>query len=82
MLGEFTPTDINNRDEVVGVRWTVTGGRAVLWHDGALTDLGMLPGDQYNTAKAINDRGEVVGWSVGEPGSPKPWRAFSWRLAW
>lgn len=75
-LGAFAPTDINNRDEVVGYRWDEAGTRAVLWRDGVRTDLGTAPGGQ-SYAAAVNDRTEVVGWSaVGEEGAL---RAFSWR---
>ncbi|HEV7652631.1 MAG TPA: hypothetical protein VGP26_31135 [Actinophytocola sp.] len=72
-LGAFTPTDINNRDEVVGYRFDDT--QAVLWRDGIRTDLG-TPGT-HRVAHAVNDRTEVVGWSSA--GADGRMRAFSWR---
>lgn len=72
-LGAFTPTDVNNRDEVVGYR--VEDTHAVLWRAGVLTDLGTP--DTTSVALAVNDRTEVVGWS--SPGAEGRMRAFSWR---
>ncbi len=37
--------------------------------------LGVLPGDYFGHANAINDRGQIVGWSSGETTST---RAFVW----
>jgi len=56
--------DINNRGQVVG--WSYTGRRdfethAFLWQDGKIQDLGTLPGYDNSEAKAINEKGEVVG---------------------
>jgi probable HAF family extracellular repeat protein len=52
----------------------------VLWQDGIISDLGVLPGDLVGAALSINNRGEVVGASVSAPGpsSGNP-RAFVWR---
>jgi probable HAF family extracellular repeat protein len=72
-LGTFAPTDINNRDEVVGFRWDDNGTHAVHWRDGVRTDLASTGGTSYATA--VNDRGEVVGWTA-EP--DRPTRASSW----
>jgi probable HAF family extracellular repeat protein len=60
---------INKRRQVVGFLWTLgTGGyvspllgRAVLWVNGAETDLGVLWGDNSSRACGINDRGQIVG---------------------
>ena len=38
--------------------------RAVLWIDGQIKNLGTLPGSDISEATGINDRGEVVGFSV------------------
>ncbi|HKD43995.1 MAG TPA: hypothetical protein VKB87_27180, partial [Myxococcaceae bacterium] len=40
------------------------GPHAVLWENGSATDLGSLGGKRFNTAAAINNRGEVVGAST------------------
>ena len=75
-LGAFTPTDVNNREEVVGYRFDETGTRAVLWRKGVRTDLATSPGGQ-TLAAAVNDRTEIVGWSTA--GADSPMRASSWR---
>jgi probable HAF family extracellular repeat protein len=51
--------------------WTETTG---------MIDLGTLPGDRYSTANAVNDRGQVVGYSVtaDAAGNPGRWHAFLW----
>jgi probable HAF family extracellular repeat protein len=58
---------INNRGQVVG---TKRNGRAVLWQNGKVTDLG--PG----TAVAINGRGQIVGYRTTPTGKS---RAFLWQ---
>jgi probable HAF family extracellular repeat protein len=70
-LGAMFPTDINNRDEVVGHRWDGDVAHAVVWRHGKLSDLGVLPAGQSSRAVAINDHGEVVGGANG--------RAVRWR---
>lgn len=74
-LGSFQPTDINNRDEIVGYRWGETGTHATLWRRGATIDIGPPGVQTYPTA--VNDRGEVVG--LSSAGGDSPFRAFSWR---
>lgn len=79
--------DINERGQVIGRlqakdlpsgEW---GHRhAFLWQKGTMTDLGTLGGPQ-SEANAINDRGEIVGWSDTVPRSDQ-WNsghAFLWR---
>jgi probable HAF family extracellular repeat protein len=57
---------INDRGEIVGGTTTVSGEtHAVIWHDGALHDLGV--GEAYG----VNNKGEVVGGGAGG--------AFLWR---
>jgi probable HAF family extracellular repeat protein len=56
---------VNNRGEAVGYS-EVSGldtNRAMLWRDGQLIDLGVLPGLMLSVATDINDRGQIVGWS-------------------
>ncbi len=64
-LGAMTPTDVNNRDEVVGFRWDGDVTHAVVWRRGTLRDLGASPAGQSSRALAVNDRGEVVGVAGG-----------------
>jgi probable HAF family extracellular repeat protein len=57
---------INDRGDVVGACDTVSGPRAVLWQDGAVQDLGTLPGHGASEALSINANGVIVG-SSGDP---------------
>jgi probable HAF family extracellular repeat protein len=60
---------INNRGEIVGTVGSAdnTTQFAAIWQNGALTNLGTLPGDLAAIASGINDRGQVVGstWDAG-----------------
>jgi probable HAF family extracellular repeat protein len=60
--------DINNRGEVTGTALAVNGlsEHAYVWSGGVMTDLGTL-GAQYSWGHAINDEGEVAGYSVVDP---------------
>lgn len=60
---------MNDQGQIVG--WSTIPGcttangapckRAFLWENGAMTDLGFLPGDEGSIARAINDNGLIVG---------------------
>lgn len=65
---------INNSGQVVGE----SAGRAFLWSNGAMTNLGTLPGleDGFSWAYDINKSGQVVGSAAGPDGSPE--RPFLW----
>jgi probable HAF family extracellular repeat protein len=52
---------INSQGEVVGYVGDATPPQAFLWNQGAITQLGALPGFDSSIATAINDAGEVVG---------------------
>lgn len=63
-------TALNDKADIVGISGTCdvavgafTAKHAVLWHDGKITDLGTLGGQGWNTPMAINNRGDVVGFS-------------------
>jgi probable HAF family extracellular repeat protein len=61
---------INNSQQVVGISGPCAdadgngAAHAVLWQDGTPTDLKNFGGTVLNTADAINDRGQVVGFSA------------------
>jgi probable HAF family extracellular repeat protein len=67
---------INQRGQVVGYSTTLADGgtMAVLWDEGTIIDLGRLSGDRSATASAINNRGQIVGWSENTTT-----RAFLWQ---
>ncbi len=45
-----------------------------------MTDLGTLPGDNWSDTVAVNDSGQVIGYSF-DSGSGRPAHAFPWRNA-
>ncbi len=83
---ESHATAINNRGQVVGWRMVFSGppdnrwrDRAFLWDAGVVTDLGTLPDRELSYAADINDRGEIVGMSVGEEQRSCNEAAFLWK---
>jgi len=74
---EYTaPTDINDFGQVVGYCFQFGLVRAVIWDSVlGLRDLGTLGGEESG-ANAINNRGEVVGWTTL---SSENAHAFVWR---
>lgn len=78
-----TARDINNAGMMAGEQDSGDGvNRAVVWNsDAGMTDIGGLPGSHENAARAINNAGQVVGWSTF-PTGPDPWsRGFVWSEA-
>lgn len=76
----LNPMDINAHGQVVGYvpdSANVYSGRAALWQDGTLIDLGSLAGPAGKSrATAINDAGQVVGDTQLPPGGLEAGAAF------
>jgi probable HAF family extracellular repeat protein len=76
-LGDFFPRAIDAHGQIVG---TVEVGPAdthpFLWSNGEIKDLGTLGGDQ-SVANALNDQGQVVGFSEIDDGTDNS-HAFLW----
>lgn len=77
-------TAINSQGQVVGRAYNqkpaipnllLWPSRAFIWKNGRMWDLGSLPGTTSSRAYGINDRGQVIGWSL-MPGGRR--RAFLW----
>jgi uncharacterized membrane protein len=66
---------INDRGYVVGVGGP-TASLPVIWREGTVMTLPLLPGTDSGQAEAINNLGQVVG--INSVGSAWPLRAFLW----
>jgi probable HAF family extracellular repeat protein len=64
----FMPEDLNDRGQVTGTVGSYEQSRAVLWDDGALTELRGL-GTGPSGAQQINEPGQVVGTSEAADGT-------------
>lgn len=80
-------TEINDLDQIVGIsgicdqavgRFTAT--HAVIWQHGRVINLGTLGGIAWNTPMALNNSGEVVGFSdlAGDTSGNPNFHAFYW----
>ncbi len=47
-------------------------GTASVWENGTLTDLGTLPGGKNSSGTALNERGQIIGWSTTKTGERHP----------
>src|SRR5206468_472054 len=81
-------TAINDNGQIVGISGICdqavgryTAAHAVLWENGAVTDLGNLGALFWNTPTAINQQGDIVGFA-GAPNDPDGnfLQAFIWTV--
>jgi probable HAF family extracellular repeat protein len=63
---ESVPSDLNGHGQIVGSSDTRTSTHAFLWENGEMIDLGAF-GGTFSNARAINERGEIVGLRVPDP---------------
>jgi probable HAF family extracellular repeat protein len=54
---------INDAGDIVGGSYTATAFHAVLWKNGAITDLGTVGGDKCSGSLGVNSETQVVGFS-------------------
>ena len=69
-LGSSGASAVNNSGQIVGISGKSPGDAGFLYSNGAMTDLGVLPGMTYTYAQGINDFGQICGFSypaIGEP---------------
>jgi probable HAF family extracellular repeat protein len=80
--GTFSQADaLTDSGEVVGTASTAQDDffLAVLWKNGAITNLGTLTGDSCSSAYAINSKGQIVGDSLNICGDFSTARPFLWQ---
>src|SRR5262245_15273294 len=64
--GGAVAQDVNSRGDVIGVsQGEDTPSHGVLWRDGQVIDLPLLPGGDYAVPTAINNSGLIVGYAAG-----------------
>ena len=73
--GVIAANAMSDSGQVVGISYLPNYlAHAFLWQDGIMIDLGALSDSSRSEAKAINNAGQIVGWSESDEGT----RAFLW----
>lgn len=69
---------VNKYGKIVGEASTseLMGNRAFSYHFGVMRNLGTLPGGDLSSARAINDKGQIVGFAMAGLGEEKWRKAF------
>jgi probable HAF family extracellular repeat protein len=86
---ETSATGINDKGQIIGDRTTEDAAQrntsyaykthAFLWQNAKTIDLGTFPGGVDSHADAVNEKGQVVGWSATFGYYEQPSRAFLWQ---
>jgi len=80
LRGLCEASDLNERGQVVGASRSGLDGRAVLWENGRVRQLGTLRGAVMTSAELINGAGDVIGsWQRGRSNTDFVMRAFVWQ---
>ena len=69
---------INEAGQIAGYSSTPSGGRAFLWENGVMRNLGVPPGFTSSRAEGINNLGHVVGYAMVQTNGVWNARAFVW----
>ena len=72
---------MNERGQVAGTSRTSgfsASQRTVLWENGTLRDLGSLSPGRASFPNALNEKGDIVGWTSSD-GSRDTFEAVLWR---
>ncbi|GAA5152236.1 MULTISPECIES: hypothetical protein [Amycolatopsis] len=68
--GASWASGLNERGEVLGAHVVGADVHGYVWRKGVVTDLGTLPGGDYSLATAINESGDIAGYSGIYPLGP------------
>lgn len=67
---------VNDKGEIAGTTFNLSAQHAMVYRDGALKDIGGFPPGGWAAATAINNSGQVTGWSTVQGDDAIPGYAF------